>query len=231
MSQVVTRCDERYLNRGVWCLFRFKAGYINAASKGDGTVETLDNIYDDIGARLNEGATNRRSALHTPIVATPDADVRVMVLRAFDHANWCLRFHTDARSPKCDVIGSRDEGGAPIGVLFYDREAKLQLRCRGRGWIERDTPLADAAWAASDNYARRCYLGEGPGAASGAPTSGLPREFEGTRPTDAEVAPARGHFAILVVELEQADWFSLAHDGHKRAIFQLASGEGRWVSP
>ncbi|MWV29412.1 flavin-binding protein [Erythrobacter sp. GH3-10] len=190
-------------------------------------IETLDNIRLDIAARLNEGATNRRSALHTPIVATADADARVMVLRAFEEADWRLRFHTDARAPKAGVIGE----GAQVGVLFYDREAKLQLRCRGRGWIETDTPLVDAAWEASDNYARRCYLGEGPGAVSSKPTSGLPTEFEGVKPTDAQLAPAREHFAILLVELEEADWFSLAHDGHKRAIFDLKSGEGRWVSP
>ncbi|MGB3797166.1 MAG: flavin-binding protein [Alteraurantiacibacter sp.] len=176
---------------------------------------------------MNEGATNRRSALHTPVVATTDADARIMVLRAFDKANWRLRFHTDARAPKAAVIGN----GAPVGVLFYDREAKLQLRCRGRGWIERDTPLADAAWQASDNYARRCYLGDGPGAVSDTPTSGLPEEFEGVKPSNAQLVPAREHFAILLVELEEADWFNLAHDGHKRAIFDLKSGDGRWVSP
>ena len=160
-------------------------------------------------------------------MATSVADARVTVLRAFDKANWRLRFHTDARSPKSAVVGD----GAPVGVLFYDREAKLQLRCRGRGWIERDTPTADAAWEASDNFARRCYLGLGPGTVSDAPTSGLPAEFEGVKPSDAQLAPAREHFAILLVELEEADWFSLAHDGHKRAIFDLVSGKGRWVSP
>lgn len=165
--------------------------------------------------------------MHTPVVATADADARVMVLRAFDRAGWRLRFHTDARSPKCDVIGD----GAPVGALFYDREAKIQIRCRGMGRIERDTPLVEEAWAASTNFARRCYLGEGPGAESDVPTSGLPVQFEGVEPTDAELETAREHFAILLVELETADWFYLAHDGHRRAIIDLASGEGRWVAP
>lgn len=34
------------------------------------------------------------------------------------------------------MFGGKDDGGAPMGVLFCDREAKLQLRCHGRGWIE-----------------------------------------------------------------------------------------------
>ncbi len=155
-----------------------------------------------------------------------------MVLRGFQREKWRLRFHTDARSPKCKLIA----GGAPVGVLFYDRETKMQLRCRGRGRIETSSPLVDAAWQESDNYARRCYLGEGPGAVSDHPTSGLPAEFEGVKPTDEQLAPARQHFAVLLVELEEVDWFNLAHDGHKRAIIDLASGDqsgakGRWVSP
>lgn len=165
--------------------------------------------------------------MHTPVVATADADARVMVLRGFERAEWRLRFHTDARSPKCGVIGN----GAPVGVLFYDREARLQIRCRGRGWIETETPLVDAAWQESTNFARRCYLGEGPGTVSDTPTSGLPAWAEGFEPEDEQLTDARRNFAVLLVELDEADWFSLAHTGHRRAIIQLASGVGRWVSP
>jgi hypothetical protein len=190
-------------------------------------LETFVEIRDDVAKRLLDGARNRHSAMHTPVVATPDADARVMVLRAFDRVGWRLRFHTDARSPKVGVIAD----GAPVGLLFYDREAKLQIRCKGRGWIERDTPLVDEAWAESTNFARRCYLGEGPGAVSDTPTSGLPPQFEGVEPTDAELEPARTNFAVLLVELETADWFSLAHNGHRRAQIALASGEGRWLTP
>lgn len=190
-------------------------------------LETIPEIRDNVANRLLEGATDRRSAMHTPVVATGDADARIMVLRAFDRVGWRLRFHTDARSPKVDVIA----GGASVGVLFYDREAKLQIRCKGRGWIERDTPLAQSAWEESSNFARRCYLGLGPGEVSDHPTSGLPQQFEGVEPVDQELVPARQNFAILLVELESADWFSLAHTGHRRAQIDLASGEGRWVSP
>ncbi len=190
-------------------------------------LETFAEIRDDVANRLLDGARNRRSAMHTPVVATPDADARVMVLRAFDRVGWRLRFHTDARSPKVGVIAD----GAPVGLLFYDREAKLQIRCKGRGWIERDTPLVDEAWAESTNFARRCYLGAGPGAVSDTPTSGLPDWAEGIEPDEVALVPARENFAILLVELESADWFSLAHNGHRRAQIDLASGEGRWVTP
>ena len=194
-------------------------------------LETFAEIRDDVANRLLDGAKNRRSAMHTPVVATADADARVMVLRAFDRIGWRLRFHTDARSPKVGVIAGGEDVGAPVGLLFYDREAKVQIRCKGRGRIETDTPLVDEAWAQSTNFARRCYLGHGPGAVSDVPTSGLPEWAEGVEPTTDQLAEARSHFAVLLVELESADWFSLAHTGHRRAQIDLASDEGRWVTP
>lgn len=187
--------------------------------------DTLPEVRADIDRRLVEGAQVWRSVMHSPVVATADADARVMVLRAFDAANATLRFHTDARSPKAALIG----GGSPVGVLFYDREAKVQLRCRGTGRVEGTGALVDEAWAQSTNFARRCYLGEGPGAVANAPTSGLPSAFEGVEPEEEELAPARANFAVLLVALEEFDWLHLAQTGHRRALFDRDGA--RWVSP
>ena len=187
--------------------------------------DTLEQVRADIARRLACGASDRGSPMHTPVVASADADARVMVLRAFDAESWTLRFHTDARAPKADTIGK----GARVGVLFYDREAKVQVRCRGTGRIESDGPVAEAAWAESTNFARRCYLGAGPGEASEEPTSGLPSAFEGVEPSEADLAHARANFAVLLVRIESADWFYLSNDGHRHALFE--SGKGRWIAP
>ncbi len=188
-------------------------------------LKTFEAIRRDIDKRLADAADNRRSPMHTPVVATADADARVMVLRRWQAESRTLRFHTDARAPKVAPIGE----GAPVGVLFYDREAKIQIRCRGTGRIERDGAGADAAWAQSDNFARRCYLGEAPGALSDEPTSGLPLRFEGVEPSDEELAPARPNFAVLLVAVETIDWFYLANDGHRRAV--LTAAGARWIAP
>lgn len=188
-------------------------------------LDSFEAVRADIDCRLADAAQNRHSAMHTPVVVTDDADARVMVLRAWGPESRTLRFHTDARAPKSASIGP----GAPVGVLFYDREAKLQIRCRGTGRIERDGPAVDAAWAASPNFARRCYLGEAPGTYAEEPSSGLPPQFEGIEPDDAQLIPAREHFALLLVTVESFDWFWLAHTGHRRAI--LDADGGRWVTP
>ncbi|GGC21638.1 hypothetical protein GCM10011371_06600 [Novosphingobium marinum] len=187
--------------------------------------ENLEAIWTGVLSALARGAIDRRSPMHTPVVSTADADARVMVLRHLDTAEQTARFHTDARAPKVAVI-KRDPD---IGLLFYDREAKLQIRCRGRARIENEGPSADRAWLESTNFARRCYLGAAPGAVSNAPTSGLPDWAEGIEPSDSQLEAARQNFAVLLVDLIEIDWFSLAHTGHRRAIF--VRGEGRWISP
>ena len=193
--------------------------------------ETLDEVMRDIMQRLVRGAKDRRNDMHTPVVATSDADVRVMVLREFDSEAMRLRFHTDSRSPKTHAIGE----GAPVGVLLYDKGAKVQIRARGTGRIEHKGPIADAAWAASTNFARRCYLAQNaPGNASEEGVSGLPEWAEGIQPNEEQVAPARENFAVLLIELEQFDWLYLANSGHRRAQFSCDDGgewEGRWVTP
>jgi hypothetical protein len=191
--------------------------------------DSLDEIRTDCANRLIRAARDRKSPMHTPVIVTADVDARVMVLRAFDPATWTLRLHTDTRAPKAQAIAADPR----MAAVFYDKGAKIQIRVRGTGRIEVDGPVADAAWAASTNFARRCYLGEGPGAASDVPTSGLPPEFEGVEPDDTQLLPARENFAVLLIDIAEADWLYLAHTGHVRAQFSRAGDgwEGRWVAP
>ena len=191
--------------------------------------EILDEVRHDLQVMLDRAANDRRSPMHVPVVVTSDVDARGMVLRDFDADSWTLRFHTDLRAPKVAAI----ESDPRMAVLFYDKQAKVQIRVKGNGRILSAGPQVDAAWEASDNFARRCYLGEAPGATSDAPTSGLPSEYEGIEPSDEQLVPARPNFAILLVELTELDWFYLAHTGHVRARFERRDKQwhGAWVAP
>lgn len=192
--------------------------------------ENLDAVQTDLTNRLIRAARDRKSPMHTPAVVTSDVDARTMVLREFDAARWTLRFHTDTRAPKVAPI----EADPRIAVLFYDKGSKIQIRVRGTAEILRDAPVTDTAWDNGSNFARRCYMGDGPGAVSDTPTSGLPADLEGVEPSDDQLIPARANFAVLMITLHQLDWLYLAHTGHVRAQFdQGASGDwhGRWVAP
>ena len=192
--------------------------------------DQLDDVRTDLTNRLIRAAKDRKSPMHTPAIITSDVDARVMVLREFDSAAFTLRFHTDTRAPKVAPI----EADPRVAVLFYDKGAKIQIRVRGTAQILRDAPVTDTAWDNGSNFARRCYMGDGPGTASDAPTSGLPAELEGVEPSDEQLIPARDNFAVLRITLQELDWLYLAHTGHVRAQFSRGEGgewPGRWVSP
>ncbi|MEM6856612.1 MAG: pyridoxamine 5'-phosphate oxidase family protein [Pseudomonadota bacterium] len=192
--------------------------------------DQLDDVRTDLSNRLIRAARDRKSAMHTPAVITSDVDARTMVLREFDSQAWTLRFHTDTRAPKVAPI----EADPRVAVLFYDKGAKIQIRARGTAQILREAPVTQTAWDNGSNFARRCYMGEGPGSASDVPTSGLPPELEGVEPSDEQLAPARANFTVLLITLCELDWLYLAHTGHVRARFDTDRGghwQGRWVAP
>jgi hypothetical protein len=204
-------------------------------------VHPLPPYYDDLAGSLDAAWTllvraskDRRSAMHTPVVACVDAtgapQARVMVLRQASREQALLRFHTDARSAKVMMIGS----GAPVQVVAYDPGAKIQLRLSGTGRIETAGPSADAAWSGSQAGSLRCYLAtDPPGADAARPTSGLPPEWEQQLPTRAEAAAGRANFAVLLITVDRLEWLYLAHAGHRRAHF-VRSGEawhGSWLIP
>ena len=194
--------------------------------------EMLDQVLADAAAHLTRAAQSRKSPMHVPVVGTADGDLRMMVLRACDPDLGLLRFHTDARSPKAALVG--EQGLA--SVLAFDPAAKVQLRLRGPARIETAGPVADAAWAASTAFARRCYLAvKAPGSPAAGPGSGLPPEVEGICPDEDQLLPARENFAVLLIAPTSLDWLYLAHDGHRRAQFtRPAPGQnwqGTWVIP
>ncbi len=181
---------------------------------------------------LVRGGADRRSPLHTPVVASVDADglpsARVMVLRRADPAAATLRFHTDARSPKVAELD-----GKPVAVLGYHAQENVQLRLSGTARVAMDGPEVDAIWQQSTLFARRCYLAEqAPGTALPGPASGLPLWIEGQEPTADQVGPARPNFAVLWVQVQAIDWLHLANSGHRRAIFRAEDGwQGQWRAP
>lgn len=153
-----------------------------------------------------------------------------MVLREVLQGCAGLRFHTDARSAKTSQIGD----GAPIAVLGYDPETRVQLTLRGIGHVERDSSKADAAWEASALSSRRCYLAaHPPGTEVDVPTSGLPDSLLARAPTANESEAGRGNFAILLVDVVEMEWLKLTSCGNQRARFRREGEiwQGQWITP
>jgi pyridoxamine 5'-phosphate oxidase len=204
---------------------------LHAMAMADTTPrDDLAAIEADLWVRLVRGKADRKSPWHTPVVGSADGDLRIMVLRHVDRAAGSLRFHTDRRSPKVAALATSDR----VSLLFYDAAAKLQLRCAGNARLGTDDAATDAAWATSSAASRRCYLAPAaPSSHAAAPTSGLPEAFEGRLPSLAESEAGRGNFAALTVALDRIDWLCLAHDGHRRALFERSGDHwsAGWLIP
>ena len=194
--------------------------------------DDLSRVLDSAWVLLGRGSADRRSPLHTPVVASVGVggapEARVMVLRKAERATGLLRFHTDARSPKVAALDGR-----PVAVLGYHPGEAVQLRLTGVAEVVRDGPEVDAIWAQSTEFARRCYMVEaGPGTPLPAPGSGLRQDVEGRKPELTELVPARANFAIVKVGVTRLDWLHLAQAGHRRAVFDAGDGwAGGWVVP
>jgi hypothetical protein len=193
--------------------------------------DELRDAIDGVWRLLGRGSADRRSPVHTPVVASVRdglPETRVMVLRAADRATATLRFHTDARSPKCLSL----DGGA-VSVLAYHPGEAVQLRLGGVADVVREGALVDGIWAQATPFARRCYMVEAaPGSDLSTAGSGLPPDVEGRKPTLAELVPARANFALVLVRVTSIDWLHLAQTGHRRARFAVTNGwQGDWLVP
>lgn len=195
-------------------------------------TDDLPAILAHAWALLVRGGADRKSPLHTPVVCSVDGDglpqARVMVLRKASPADATLRFHTDARSPKVAQLDGR-----PVAVLAYHAGEQVQLRIAGTARVHNHGALVDGIWQQSTLFARRCYLAQGaPGTPLAGPSSGLPAAIEGQQPTAEQIAPARGNFAVLWVDVTAIDWLHLANSGHRRALFRSRDGwAGGWLAP
>jgi pyridoxamine 5'-phosphate oxidase len=200
------------------------------------TPETLEQRFGGAWALILEGATNRRSPCHTPVVATigenGSPQQRVMVLRAADQDTRLLRFHTDVRAHKVNELTASNA----LSILLYDAEAKVQLRLSGVGHVRAESSDVDAIWQETDRFARRCYMAEAaPSSIASGPTSGLPDWVQGIKPEEADLIPARANFAILLAEVNRIEWLYLAATGHRRARWDWDDGaqvwNGCWLIP
>lgn len=196
-------------------------------------TDTLDQVFEQIEALWTGAVRNRRSPLHTPVVCSV-ADTgpapRIMVLREVTPRLGRLRFHTDARSSKVDQIGAE----APIAVIGYDPEGRIQLIVRGAGRIEKSGETAEMAWHAAAPSSRRCYLAaHAPGTLVDEATSGIPEHLLLRAPTLQESEAGRPNFSVLLIDVQEIEWLRLTSCGNRRAIFRRSGEEwhGNWITP
>jgi hypothetical protein len=186
--------------------------------------------YDDLHAScaygwsmLERGVKDRKSAFHTPSVATVTADgsptMRTVVLRGCDTENQSLRFHTDTRSGKIAELALN-----PLAAMhFYDAGAKIQLRLAVRLATVSGAAFDDA-WAATWPMSRECYqVTQSPGSKIADPYEVA---FDAAATQDGEA-----HFVPVVAHVLRMEWLYLAARGHRRALFDFENDTQSWLVP
>ncbi|MGP1271872.1 MAG: pyridoxamine 5'-phosphate oxidase family protein [Phycisphaerales bacterium] len=203
-----------------------------------GPIDSIAELADYAREAIVRGAESARHPFHTPVLVTVEPNgepaARTVVLRVGDPADGLLLCHTDSRSPKL-----RDIAHQPLVVwVFYDAEARLQVRARCLATVHTDDALADERWAASSLSSRRCYLGpRPPGTPSSEPSANLPADVRTRVPDEARAATGRGNFAVIRGEIMEVDVLHLHHAGHRRALFSLGRDTkpvrwtGTWIEP
>lgn len=199
-----------------------------------GSKRALPAFYDDLDATLAEawrllahGAVDRRTAFHTPVLASRRGDgrpaVRTVVLRAVDPDQRKVRFHTDRRSMKYAEIAADPR----VSMHFYDPAAKVQICVDGRASRHSDDKLADLAWRHTRPMSRVCYrVSPGPGTPIEDPSLAVAGDA-------ADGEAGRDNFAAITVAIDAIEWLYLAAQGHRRARFRWESEalSATWLVP
>ena len=187
----------------------------------DNLEETLTCAW----ALLARGVKDRKSAFHTPTIATIGANnaphLRTVVLRGCDIEQQSLRFHTDKRSSKVLELAKN-----PLAAIHcYDAAMKIQLR------LDVDLKLIDGAgfekaWTATRPMSRECYqVTASPGSPIDDPYEAV---FDADATQDGEI-----NFAPVTAEVKTIEWLYLAAKGHRRAYFDLTQTPVKmeWLVP
>lgn len=188
-------------------------------------ISDLDQIVLDQWTHLARAASDRHHPWHTPVLANVGesrARVRTVVLRSADPSTRVLTCHTDSRSPKICQLQSDPH----FSWLFYDKDAKVQLRACGHAWVHQDDSLADERWHAGAWRSAQCYrTPHAPGAEC------QEQDLDINAPVDPQTG--REHFVVLACEIIELDWLFLRVEGHRRALFCWENDRwiGKWIAP
>jgi 3-hydroxyisobutyrate dehydrogenase len=183
---------------------------------------------------ITEAASNRKIAMHQPVVATAVdgmAHMRTVVLRRADFDRKAVYFHTEFRSLKLqDII----ETGR-LSWLFYDQNISTQIRLSGPTIIHHKDELAISHWEKTGHHSRRSYLQSiAPSTIIDTPATGLDNQLATFEYTIEETEKGFDHFTVIETQATWMEWFFVHHEGNRRARFAYDSGQlktAEWLIP
>ena len=193
--------------------------------------EDFNEIKKKIWLMLNNAVTDRSSQFRIPVFMCGDQsdfDGRIIVLRKSDQQNNIVQFHSDIRSDKIKKLKKNSKAG----MLFYDKEEKIQVRLKVECTVNHENDIAKESWLKTGHMSRKCYLVDnGPGTESNNPTSGLKPELDNFEFTMEESEVGYKNFTVIQCKVKSIEWLYLAAKGHRRAKFDLENNKNIWLIP
>ena len=139
------------------------------------------------------------------------SDIRTVVLRNVNKRNHSIGFHTDIRSPKFEQITKNPS----VSVLFYDGQARTQIRMVGTASICVDEDKLNSLWENLSRESKECYMGEI------APSGPLPGKTTINKIKEKSSNEGHNNFARVTINISKMDILLLHHLGHKRIEFKF----------
>ena len=118
-----------------------------------------DDIFSSQWNHLELAVKEAKHNYHLFALSTIDrdsSDIRTVVLRSVNKKDHSISFHTDIRSPKFKQITKNPN----VSVLFYDVQARTQIRMVGTASICGDEDMLKSLWERLSKESKECYMGE-----------------------------------------------------------------------
>ncbi len=185
------------------------------------TLETLENVRDNITENLIDGVKNRNSDFRTFTLCTAGnfPSGRTVVLRGYDHSSGIITFHTNYHAKKIEQLRDNPD----VCCVFYSKKLKIQYRCFGDSIINHGNKKAEKAWNNMNSLSKECYFQNPP------PDTKINNYDDFSKNITSSQSE---NFSIINVSVKKIDWLYLKREGHRRAnIFINMPHKDMWVAP
>jgi hypothetical protein len=110
-----------------------------------------------------------------------------------------------------------------VGALFYDRKAKIQIRCNGDAVINNMDQYCKERWNKMSAQSQECYYQN----ISPGENIEHPEIVENKRENKLSE-----NFTVVTINISKIDWLYLSSTGHTRVKFLKNNGfTGQWIAP
>lgn len=185
----------------------------------------------DLWRLLRRASADRHHPWRVVALCTQGADgprARSVILRQVHEEDRRLVFYTDRRSHKVHELAQCDR----VALLCWDPRHQHQLRMTGQAALDGSSDAVAAHWATVPERAQLDYaspLPPGSPLVDGSSEQGGPPAPGGAAAQDPTTRlRARGHFAVLQVQVCEMDFLELDRQGHQRCRQVWVPSQSVW---